>query len=433
MRAVGVRSLIVIAGLAGAASLAALAACASDDPGDASNKDGGRDAALLGDATPPDGEAGVPLGDVCGNAEGVEKGAPWPMRGGCPKRAGVASGSGPRTASVKWSVPLAVGDSSPAISADHRVWVGTADGDVIALSAAGIVEGALRTGGAVRSSPARSASGLTIIGGSDGTLYAVARAPAPPDAGADGGDAGDGGLPPARLVWSRVIGPSSSSPAIGGDGTIYVGTTAGKLVAIAADGSTTKWSATTNDTLGSSPCIAADGTLYVGSSDRKLYAIAPDGAVKWSFETGGAIAGSPVVGGDETIYVGSADAKLYAIAPDGKPRWTYATGGPISGSPAVRGGTLYVGSDDKKLHAVATKTGAGTWTYETLGSVATPVVGVDNTVYVGSADGNLYAITPSGLLYFAVKAKGKIHSAPAMGDNDTLYVTTDNAIVAIGR
>ena len=432
MRALGLRFLIV-AGLAGAWALAALAACASDDPSDTSNKDGGGDAPLLGDTAPPDGEASVPLGDVCGDSQGLEKGAPWPMRGGCPKRAGAASGTGPQAASVKWSVPLPAGDSSPAISADHLVWVGTADGDVIAIGGDGTVQGALRTGGPVRSSPARSASGLTVIGGSDGTLYAVERAPAPPDAGADGGDGGDGGFPPARAIWSRAVGPMASSPAIGSDGTIYVGTTAGKLVAVAADGSTTKWSATTNDTLGSSPCIAADGTIYVGSSDRKLYAIAPDGAVKWSFETGGAIVGSPVVGGDETIYVGSGDAKLYALSPDGKARWTYTTGGPISGSPALRGGTLYVGSDDKKLHAVATTTGTGTWTYETLGTVATPAIGVDNTVYVGSTDGNLYAIKPSGLLYFAVKAKGKIHSAPAIGDDETLYVTTDSAVVAIGR
>lgn len=433
MRAASLRHFIVVAGLGGAFGLAALGACASDDPGDTSSRDGGRDASLLGDALPPDGEAGVPLGDLCGDPQGLEKDAPWPMRGGCPKGAGVASNVGPQTASVKWSVPLPVGESSPAVSADRLVWVGTADGDVIVLSGDGTVQGALRTGGPLRSSPARSAAGLTVIGGSDGKLYGVERAPSPPDAGADGGDGGDGGFPPARAIWTHAVAPISSSPAIGGDGTIYVGTTGGKLVAVTADGSATKWSATTNDTLGSSPCIAADGTIYVGSSDRKLYAISAAGASMWSFETGAAIVGSPVVGGDETIYVGSSDGKLYAVTPEGKLRWTYTTGGPITGSPAVRGGILYVGSDDKKLHAVSTQTGAATWTYETLGAVATPVIGADKTVYVGSADGNLYAITPSGLLYFAVKAKGRIRSAPAIGADETLYVTTDTAVVAIGR
>jgi outer membrane protein assembly factor BamB len=433
MRA-AIRYLSVVAGLGAAFALGAMGACASDEPADTSKDDSGFDAPVLGDAGPPEAEAAVPLGDVCGASEGLEKESPWPLRGGCPKRAGVSENAGPQAATVKWSVPMPAGESSPAISADNVVWVGTADGDVIGLSGGGVVQGAFRTGGPVRSSPARSAPGLTIIGGSDGKLYAVERLPEPPDAGADGGDAGgDGGYPAARAIWSLAVAPMSSSPAIGDDGTIYVGTTTGKLVAVAGDGSAAKWSATTNDTLGSSPCIAADGTIYVGSSDRKLYAFAPDGKPKWSFETGGVISGSPVVGGDETIYVGSTDGKLYALAPDGKPRWTFATGGPITGSPAVRGGIVYVGSDDKKLHAVATTTGTATWSYATLGAVATPVIGADRTVYVGSADGNLYALTPAGLLYFAVKARGKIHSTPAIGADETLYVTTDTALVAIGR
>lgn len=437
MRAVILRSAVILAALSSAVAVALLGACASDDPDDASTPEAGSDAPLLGDVIAPDADADVPLGDVCGDSNGIEKEAPWPMRGGCPKRAGVASNPGPQNATLKWSLPLRAGETSPVVAADHLVWVGTADGDVVVLTPGGVVYGALRTGGPVRSSPVRSATGLTVIGSSDGALYGVGQPTIPlPDAGggeAGAGDAGDdSGVLPAPRLFRLPLAAISSSPAIGGDGTIYVGTTDGKLVAIAADGSTTKWTATTNDTLGSSPAIALDGTVYVGSSDRKLYAFTNEGSTKWSFETGGAIVGSPVVGGDETVYVGSSDGKLHAIAPDGKARWAYATGGPITGAPAVRGGVVYVGSDDKKLHAVATGTGAGRWTYETLGAVATPVVGPDGTVYAGSADGRLYAVTPTGLLYFAVNAKGAIRSAPAISDDATLYVTTETAVVAIG-
>lgn len=431
--------------LTGVLASAMLGACSSDDTADAPAKDaGGGESSLLGDAGVPDADADVPLGEICGDAQGLEKDAPWPLRGGCPKRAGIASVNGPPTAGVKWSVALPVGESSPAIAADRLIWIGSTDGDVLVLSAAGIVQGALRTGGAVKSSPARSATSHTIIGSADGMLYAVDRGAPPADAGADANDDagdgdGDGGdeagtmFRPARAAWKRAVGAIASSPAIGGDGTIYVSTTDGKLHAIAADGSATAWTATTNDTLGSSsPAIALDGTIYIGSSDKKLYAFTRTGAMKWAFETGGAISGSPVVGGDETVYVGSTDGKLYAVAPDGKARWTYATGGPITGAPCVRGGFVYVGSDDKKLHAVATPTGTKKWTYDTLGPVATPVIGADGIVYVGSADGHLYAVTPSGLLFFAVNAKGRIHGAPALGDDQTLYVTTDTSIVAIG-
>lgn len=434
MRVAAPRHVLVVAGalvLSGLPALVALAACASDDPGGTTKDGGGGDAPLLGETSLLDGEAGVPAGDVCGDAMGLEPSSPWPMRGGCPKRAGVAATTGPSAATVKWSLPLAAGDSSPAIGADHVLWIGTADGDVLAVSQGGAIVGALRTGGAVRSSPARSAQGVTVIGGLDGKLYGVVRTE-PVDAGASG-DGGDAGPAPNRAAWTRTLAPITSSPVIAADGTIYVGTNDGKLLAVAGDGSATKWSTTTNDTTGSSPVIAADGTIYVGSSDKKLYAIAPDGKVKWTFDTGGAISGSPAVGGDETVYVGSGDGKLYAITPDGKPRWTYPTGGPITGSPAVLGGTVYVGSDDQKLHAVFTPTGAARWTYPTLGAVGSPVIASDETVYVGSADGTLYGVKSSGLLYFAVKTKGKIHSAPALSDDETLYVTTDTALVAIGR
>lgn len=64
----------------------------------------------------------------------------------------------------------------------------------------------------------------------------------------------------------------------------------------------------------SSPAIGADGTVYVGSTDDYLYAIDPmDGTKKWSFATGAAIYSSPAIGADGTIYVGSDDYLLYAI------------------------------------------------------------------------------------------------------------------------
>ena len=434
MRAVALRSVILFGALSSALTLGLLAACASTENADPPPPfDGGADASLLGDAIPAEADADPPIGDFCGDSQGVELNAPWPMRGGCPKRAGVSTGTGPQNATLRWSVPLAAGESSPAIGADGLIWVGTSDADVVVLSGDGKVQNALRTGGAITSSPVRSATGLAVIGSTDGALYGVDRFGSA-DAGADGGDddAGDAGVRPARAVFKLAIAPIASSPAIGGDGTIYVTTTAGKLVAVAADGSVAKWAVTTNDTLGSSPATALDGTVYVGSSDHKLYAFTRDGDAKWTFETGAAIIGSPAVGGDDTIYVGSSDGKLYAIGPDGKLRWAYATGGPISGTPCVRGGFVYVGSDDKKLHAVDSQTGKIRWAYATLGPVATPVVGADATVYVGSADGNLYALTPMGLLYFAVNAKGSIRSAPALDANGVLYVTTDKAIVAIG-
>jgi len=47
-----------------------------------------------------------------------------------------------------------------------------------------------------------------------------------------------------------------------------------------------KWEFQTGAQISSSPVIGIDGTIYVGSQDTYLYAINPDGTLKWKFKTG---------------------------------------------------------------------------------------------------------------------------------------------------
>ena len=79
------------------------------------------------------------------------------------------------------------------------------------------------------------------------------------------------------------------------------------------------WEFKTGDWVESSPAIGSDGTVYVGSIDNKLYAINGKSGVKlWEFETGGTVYSSPAIGSDGTVYVGSHDKKLYAIKTNSK-------------------------------------------------------------------------------------------------------------------
>ena len=88
-----------------------------------------------------------------------------------------------------------------------------------------------------------------------------------------------------------------------------------KLYAINPDG-TEKWAFTTGHYVYSSPAIGSNGTIYVGSRDGKLYAINPDGSEKWAFNTGDIVYSSFAIGSDGNVYVGSSDGKLYAIYGD---------------------------------------------------------------------------------------------------------------------
>ena len=110
----------------------------------------------------------------------------------------------------------------------------------------------------------------------------------------------------------------------------------------------------------SSPAIGADGTVYVGSDDDKVYALdGATGAKKWEFETGGGVYSSPAIGADGTVYVGSDDNKVYAL--DGATGPRSGSSRPVTGhsSPAIGAdGTVYVGSADRKVYALE---GASPW------------------------------------------------------------------------
>jgi len=79
---------------------------------------------------------------------------------------------------------------------------------------------------------------------------------------------------------------------------------------------TLKWKFETDDGVYSSPAIGSDGTIYIGSEDGNIYAINPDGSKKWAFLTGDFVESSPAIGSDGTIYVGSGDGNVYAINGD---------------------------------------------------------------------------------------------------------------------
>jgi len=270
------------------------------------------------------------------------------------------------------------------------------------------------TGAPISSSPAIGADGTIYVGSNDNKLYAINR---------DGSQ-----------KWSFTTGGPVrwSSPAIGADGTIYVGSYDNKLYAINPDGSQ-KWSFTTGYLVDSSPAIGADGTIYVGSDDNKLYAINRDGSQKWSFTTGDMVLSSPAIGADGTIYVGSDDGKLYAINPDGSQKWSFTTGDMIWSSPAIGAdGTIYVGSGNGKLYAI-NRDGSQKWSFTTGSYVdSCPAIGADGTIYVGSNDNKLYAINRDGSQKWSFTTGDVVRSSPAVGADGTIYVGSyDNRLYAI--
>ena len=75
----------------------------------------------------------------------------------------------------------------------------------------------------------------------------------------------------------------------------------------------------------STPAIGEDGTIYVGSGSGRLFAINPDGTEKWQFPplttpAIGSVSSSPDLDSGSAIYFGSKDNNFYAVSDVAVPR-----------------------------------------------------------------------------------------------------------------
>ena len=231
--------------------------------------------------------------------------------------------------------------------------------------------------------------------------------------------------------WELSVGRSDSSPALGKDGTVYLGTFGQRFWAVSSNG-VSKWTFKTGSEVKSSPAVGRDGTIYFGCRDRKFYAVSPQGKKKWEFATGAWVDSSPALARDGTIYFGSWDKHFYALNPDGSVKWRFQTGGEIDSSPAVGAdGTIYFGSHDKKFYAL-TFEGRKRWEFATGGQiVSSPALNGGGVVYFTSVDGFFYALNEDGSLRWRLHTGGITESSPVIGLEGTLYVGVNNYVWAI--
>ena len=186
--------------------------------------------------------------------------------------------------------------------------------------------------------------------------------------------------PDGTLRWAAPRGQSVWTTPAFGQGTEAGNTFWGSvdLYAFSLDqAGHPRWQTFTPGYVTSSPALGSDGTVYVGSFDHKLYALEPDtGQIRWSFATDAHIYSSPALadgsdGRTREIYIASADGSVYALDPSGHLLWRYDTGDPVRSSPVLgrkpRGGgrILYVGSSNGKLYALDAASGRRRWSYDT--------------------------------------------------------------------
>jgi outer membrane protein assembly factor BamB len=232
------------------------------------------------------------------------------------------------------------------------------------------------------STPAISPDGTVYLGTFDGTLQAISST---------------GDFKWAFAAKSEIW----SSPALGSDGTIYFGSRDRYLYALKHTGGL-RWTFRTGGWVDSSAALATNGNVIFGSWDHNLYAVGPEGRKQWAFTTGGPVVSSPAIDQGGNIYFGSHDKKFYALRPDGSLIWAFNTSGPIASSPALDAeGRVYFTSTDGFLYALGTNDGGILWKLK-IGSYLheSPVLGLQDRIYV-TGDREFKMVSPDGRLLWS--------------------------------
>src|SRR5216683_1444249 len=318
--------------------------------------------------------------------------------------------------------------TSPALAPDGTIYVATSAA-LVAVTNNGMVASnrwifpvvvGVSAGDGIAGCPAIAGDGTIYIGGQDGNLYAV--------------------NPDGSQKWTYQAQGNSGSPGIGLDGTIYFEgysflnavTPAGRM----------KWKALVGDA-GSflSPALGPDGTIYIGCGGCPSFdAFAPNGTNNWSVALSFAPGNSAAVGAGATIYFTA--AHLFAFTANGTNIWRTTTNNLLGASPVVGpDGTIYVrAADDHSLYAISSP-GQVLWhvlpDYQRYAPPTCPAICANGTLYY-CASNTVWALNSQGQVQWSVTAPGDpgpggyfAATSPAVGSDGTVYAALANKLYAI--
>jgi outer membrane protein assembly factor BamB len=225
-----------------------------------------------------------------------------------------------------------------------------------------------------------------------------------------------------NLTWSVLTdGTASTTLLISADEqALYTGTSKRQLDAYATDDGHKIW----GTPLGGNPgalALGGDGTIFVGSSDGALHAIAPDGTPRWSYPSEGWVRAAPLISAT-AIYAVTDKGVIFALDSSGAQRWSADLGGQAAGLASGPDGTLYATTLDGTLHALAPDGRARWSTHVSDRRPTAPAAGLDGRIYVGAEDGGLRVVAPDGKIAGVFDAKAPLRIAPLVGRDGAVYV-----------
>lgn len=240
--------------------------------------------------------------------------AQWPMPGGDPAHSGVADGPSPPYR-AGWETPVGGLQAGPVVA--------EAEGGalVVAVARSAVVAMDARTGEVRWRAPRRASAGGPPAVAGDLVVSSVGRHPLAEVVAIR--------LEDGREAWRARIGaPALGGPAVDGD-TVYVGTRAGAVIAMAADTGERRWRTDLGGQVDAAPAVAG-GAVVVTTEDPEegtgsMVALeASSGEERWRItpDVRGIGASSPAVAGDLAV-AGLHDGLVHAVdLGSGRERWT---------------------------------------------------------------------------------------------------------------
>ena len=197
-----------------------------------------------------------------------------------------------------------------------------------------------------------------------------------------------------------------------------------------------------SSTFFSSPIIGTDGTVYLGSiipGDSGLYAFNPDGTLKWKYSVSNHTY-TPAIDSNNIIYFGSENGYFYAFNPDGTLKWKYSVENGVVTSPAIDSNNIiYFGGNDNYFYAL-NPDGTLKWKYELentdVGGYGGPAIDSNNIIYYAATSGTgpysviLYAINSDGTLKWktTIASSAYYMTSPVLDEtNKQIYVVVPEA------
>lgn len=331
---------------------------------------------------------------------------------------------------VRWKFKTEGTIRGTAITAEDRIYFGSADGFMYALNKnTGALIWKYKTDGSISATPVKTAA-MIIFTSLDNNVYAL---------NSDNG----------QLIWKFKMQPIidayweweyfTSTPVVTGN-KVLIGSGDSHLYALTLSQGKPIWKFKTNGRIRATSALDGN-TIYQPSNDGMVYVLnANDGKLNWKFATDGASLDSYKSGFDRKcifakplfydslVIFASRDGKVYGVNKfTQNEKWRFTYGPTWSMATTLENETVYVGwSTNNHVCALDVNTGAEKWKFIGKGIVYTSPLLMEREIVVGSGDEHLYALDKkTGQKNWAYKLGAPVFSSPIL-DNNIIYVGCDD-------